>query len=203
MFRLTMAMCVFLMLQCGYLRAQSGGGQSEFCLKNYNRDCPAEPADCGTIPCTRPSPTWTVNPSNACEMIPSYDFSAACPANSKEPVSYVTAQYTICNPNSNISDGTKGQDDSVDSNFLCWKIRYCASSCTQTSQTDGTINTIANPSPPQGVTCVFMARSIQLFVNKCNSGVGNGEPTLEAEWKYVTQETCSGDLKPCSVPPAE
>lgn len=55
MFRLTMAMCVFLMLQCGYLRAQSGGGQSEFCLKNYNRDCPAEPADCGTIPCTRPS----------------------------------------------------------------------------------------------------------------------------------------------------
>lgn len=194
----TILMALFVMGFDGTIAFGQGGSTSEFCAKESFRRCPDDvPPNCGTIFGQRPAPAWVVNPANQCERIPVYDWSQACPANSTEPCEYNDDGYTICNPDS--SRPGSGQDDSEDYEVICWKIRACSSSCTQSTIPDGVIDTMPNEPYPNGCPSTFIARKFPLFKSKCDSGVGNGDVAFELQWKKVNGERCTGEKKPCRV----
>lgn len=174
------AICIFTSIHCF---GQGTAPPSTIrCLRKVDGDpCPEPPPDCGTIWCPRPSVTnYATKSGNPCVLFPSYDWSDACPGNSKEPVGLYTGRLADVDYGSPPGDG---YDEVEQRTKICWKWRYCSASCTQTAALDtGSDPTkqVVDPIPP-GCPREFTVNLIPRKRAKCDAGSGTGDVELGSE----------------------
>ncbi len=154
--------------------------------------CPRPPLICGDQFCDRPVPYWEVSPSNPCILIPKFDWSQACPANTMEPVSFNDGKEKNCELKVPTGYGFKTISNQ-ELTKICWQMRYCASSCTQTTQPDGVMQNRfvagCGASGDPGTTPLFKA--------KCNAGVSTGDVNGD---ESIVWKICTGPLGLCTAP---
>jgi len=169
---------------------------SASCFQNTSTPCPKEPPTCGTISCPPRQVRMITDPEDDCGRIPEFEFN--CPDNSREPCAWTEGPIPYCDdpdPDPEVPRPSSGYDRYQQlPDVICWKVRACSRSCTETTIVDRRITSVKNPEKD----CqVFMPREIKIYKHKCNSGPGNGDPDLQSEWHIKKAFECVGQVLPC------
>jgi hypothetical protein len=168
------------------------------CMRNTSEKCPPEPPNCGTIACPPRQVRMITDPDDFCGQIPEFEFN--CPDNSKEPCAWTEGPIPNCEDAEDPRPSSGYDAFRQLPDVICWKVRACSRSCTQTTIVDKKekVMSIRNPSEKDNPLCtVFMPREIFIYKHKCNSGPGNGDPDFESEWHRESAFKCDGKILPC------
>ncbi len=154
-----------LPLAGGIAKAQSD------CFEYRERTvCDSPPPKCLKTYCSRPAPSWVMSPNNSCVLIPSFDWSRRCPAESEEPIQVDLRVELDCVVKSNHSGMGYPGIGSEPMEKICWQIRPCDRACLETSQCEGAI-----PNQWSG-NCGFQSGNpgeTKIYRARCRTGSGD------------------------------
>ncbi len=165
------------------------------CMQNTSEKCPPEPPTCGTINCTPGNVSWVADPSDSCSQLPVVKFN--CPDNSKEPCAWTEGPIPNCEEAEDPRPSSGYDAFRQLPDVICWKVRACSRSCTETTIKWAEYDT--KPASPYPDTCptTYVERKVTIYKHKCNSGPGNGDPDFESEWHKESAFKCVGEILPC------